>query len=240
VKRFARDEIEKFQKGMKTDNTGRILNQNPVSFMDRVQRICEGFNYSSREYTLKLDDVVNQQRTIIYTLRDQLLEKEEIFPFVKEMAEEAIEKVYNDHITDDSLPEEWDIDAFQTDLKMVYGNCIQLKNRYQEEEELQNDLKEQLVVYLEELEAFMQADEKMAQWLKNYTVMALDREWVSHLEAMNHLKEGIGLRRYGQEDPMRLYEKEGLQIFIGTRYKIHKTAIRQLTQFMQAVKEQKR
>jgi preprotein translocase subunit SecA len=239
VKRFARDEMEKFQKGMKTDDTGLILNQNSVAFMDRVQRICEGFNYSSREYTLKLDDVVNQQRTIIYTLRDQLLEKEEVFPYVKEMAEEAVEKVYNDHITEDLLPEEWPLAELQNGLKMIYGNNILLKDRYQEDYELQEDIKLQLAVYLEKLEAFMQSDEKTAQWLKRFTVSTLDREWVSHLEAMSHLKEGIGLRSYGQEDPMRIYEKEGLQIFIGTRHKIHKAAIRQLTQLMKAFETKK-
>ncbi|MFD1358985.1 accessory Sec system translocase SecA2 [Fictibacillus halophilus] len=239
VKRFARDEMEKLQKGMKLDDTGLILNHNPVAFMDRVQRICEGFNYSSREYTLKLDDVVNQQRTIIYKLRDQLLVKEEVFPYVKEMAEEAIEKVYNDHITEDLLPEEWPLHALQNDLKMIFVNHIQLQERYQEDYELQNDLKSQLCTYLEKLEAFMSADEKTAQWLKRFTVSTLDREWVSHLEAMSHLKEGIGLRSYGQEDPMRIYEKEGLQIFIGTRHKIHKAAIRQLTQLIKAFETKK-
>jgi preprotein translocase subunit SecA len=239
VKRFARDEIEKFEKGMKTDNTGLILNQNPLAFMDRVQRICEGFNYSGREYTLKLDDVVNQQRTIIYKLRDQLLVKEEVFPYVKEMAEEAVEKVYNDHITEDMIPEEWDLTELQRDLKVMFGSHIQLNDRYQEDYELQEDLKAQLGVYLEKLEGFMQSDRKTAQWLKNFTVMALDREWVNHLEAMSHLKEGIGLRRYGQDDPMRLYEKEGLQIFLVTRHKIHKAAIRQLTQLMQAFEAKK-
>lgn len=239
VKRFARDELEKFEKGMKTDETGLILNQNPLAFMDRVQRICEGFNYSSREYTLKLDDVVNQQRNIIYKMRDQLLEQQDMFPFVKEMAEGALEKIYNDYITEELLPEEWDLPALQTDLRVLYGDFIKLQDRYEDELDLQKDIKEQFAVYLEALEAFLQMNEEMTEWLKGRTLMALDFEWINHLEAMSHLKEGIGLRSYGQEDPMRLYEKEGLQIFIGTRHKIHKTAIRQLTQFMQSIEAQK-
>jgi preprotein translocase subunit SecA len=239
VKRFARDELEKFEKGMKTDETGLILNQNPLAFMDRVQRICEGFNYSSREYTLKLDDVVNQQRNIIYKMRDQLLEQKDMFPFVKEMAEDALEKIYNDYIIEELLPEEWDLHAFQSDLRVLYGDFIKLQDQYEDELDLQKDLKDQFAVYLEALEAFLQMNEEMAEWLKGRTLMALDFEWINHLEAMSHLKEGIGLRSYGQEDPMRLYEKEGLQIFIGTRHKIHKTAIRQLTQFMQSIEAQK-
>jgi preprotein translocase subunit SecA len=239
VKRFARDELEKFEKGMKTDETGLILNQNPLAFMDRVQRICEGFNYSSREYTLKLDDVVNQQRNIIYKMRDQLLEQQDMFPFVKEMAEDALEKIYNDYITEELLPEEWDLHALQADLRVLYGDFIKLQDRYEDELDLQKDIKEQFAVYLEALEAFLQMNEEMTEWLKGRTLMALDFEWINHLEAMSHLKEGIGLRSYGQEDPMRLYEKEGLQIFIGTRHKIHKTAIRQLTQFMQSIEAQK-
>ncbi|MET3726992.1 preprotein translocase subunit SecA [Fictibacillus halophilus] len=239
VKRFARVELEKFEKGMKTDATGLILNQSPLAFMDRVQRICEGFNYSSREYTLKLDDVVNQQRNIIYKMRDQLLEQQDMFPFVKEMAEDAVEKVYNDHITEELLPEEWDLVALQSDLRMLYGNFISLNDRYSEEIDLQHHLKEQFSIYLNELEAFLKLNDEMTEWLKGRTLMALDFEWVNHLEAMSHLKEGIGLRSYGQEDPMRIYEKEGLQIFIGTRHKIHKTTINQLTQFMQTLELQK-
>lgn len=239
VKRFARVELEKFEKGMKTDSTGLILNQSPLAFMDRVQRICEGFNYSSREYTLKLDDVVNQQRNIIYKMRDQLLEQQDMFPFVKEMAEDAVEKVYNDHITEELLPEEWDLAALQSDLRMLYGNFISLNDRYSEEVDLQQHLKEQFSIYLNELESFLTLNDEMTEWLRGRTLMALDFEWVNHLEAMSHLKEGIGLRSYGQEDPMRIYEKEGLQIFIGTRHKIHKTTINQLTQFMQTLEAQK-
>lgn len=239
VKRFAREELEKFEKAMKTDSTGFIINQNPLAFMDRVQRICEGFNYSSREYTLKLDDVVNQQRNIIYKMRDQLLEQTDMFPLVKEMAEDALENIYNDYITEELLPEEWDLHGLQTDLKVLYGGFINLLDRCEDELELQKDLKDQFAVYLEALEAFLEINEEMTEWLRGRTLMALDFEWVNHLEAMSHLKEGIGLRSYGQEDPMRLYEKEGLQIFIGTRHKIHKTAIRQLTQFMQSLEAQK-
>ncbi|MED1862453.1 accessory Sec system translocase SecA2 [Fictibacillus nanhaiensis] len=239
VKRFARVELEKFEKGMKTDTAGLILNQSPLAFMDRVQRICEGFNYSSREYTLKLDDVVNQQRNIIYKMRDQLLEQQDMFPFVKEMAEDAVEKVYNDHITEELLPEEWDLAALQSDLRILYGNFISLNDRYSEEVDLQQHLKEQFSIYLNELESFLKLNDEMTEWLRGRTLMALDLEWVNHLEAMSHLKEGIGLRSYGQEDPMRIYEKEGLQIFIGTRHKIHKTTINQLTQFMQTLEIQK-
>jgi preprotein translocase subunit SecA len=239
VKRFASEELEKFEKGMKTDENGLILNQNPLAFMDRVQRICEGFNYSSREYTLKLDDVVNQQRTIIYKMRDQLLEQKEVFLFVKEMAEDALEKIYNDYITEDLLPEEWSLSELQADLRVLYGHYIQLQDRYEDEIDLQKELKEQFSVYLEALEAFLQLNEEMTEWLKGRTLMALDYEWIHHLEAMSHLKEGIGLRSYGQDDPMRLYEKEGLQIFINTRHKIHKTTIRQLTQYMLSVEAQK-
>ena len=84
-KRFAKDEIEKFQKKVNVDEDGLVLNPEVDELTERTQRIVEGAHYSMREYNLKLDDVINDQRKVIYTLRDKVLEGEDVLDQLKTM-----------------------------------------------------------------------------------------------------------------------------------------------------------
>ena len=82
-KRFAKDELEKFIKKVTTDENGLVLNPEVDELTERTQRIVEGAHYSMREYNLKLDDVINDQREVVYTLRDKIIEGEDVLGTIK-------------------------------------------------------------------------------------------------------------------------------------------------------------
>ena len=99
-KRFAKDDLEKFNSKVETDDDGLVLNDEVHELTERTQRIVEGYHYSAREYNLKLDDVINDQRKVIYTLRDQVLKGEDTLEKLKKMLDETVDFVVHESCPD--------------------------------------------------------------------------------------------------------------------------------------------
>lgn len=91
--RFAKDDLEKYQKKVETDENGLVLNKDVNELTERTQRIVEGSHYSMREYNLKLDDVINDQRNVLYGLRDNILERNDVMGLLETMLKETTEFV---------------------------------------------------------------------------------------------------------------------------------------------------
>lgn len=235
VRRFAQEHLEKMEKKWKTDTDGRILNKDVVEFFDRVQRICEGANFSAREYTLKLDDIVNEQRTIIYKMRNNLLESENpmdnIIPMFQSLGKHYVEL----YCPEDQDPETWKLETLTEKINAVSLEQMELLNH----EDIRNQ-KEVLAAAEKPLEETVrQLEEAIGDYpnipvqLGGHLLRILDGHWIQHLESMTRLKEGIGLRGYSQEDPIRQYQREGLEIFTFTYYEIEEDACRLTVQLLQ-------
>ncbi|GIN39822.1 MULTISPECIES: accessory Sec system translocase SecA2 [Heyndrickxia] len=220
VQRFAADQVEKLQKSLQTDENGLIMNKNIHDFIDRTQRMCEGSNYSAREYTLKLDDVVNEQRNIIYSIRTNVLESENTVDLLKKSLQSATEHI---------LQEAEESNSEMNDLNELRAKINRLSLQHLPEFEDGFDYSEVKGIILENLQSTLkQIDESFNEHsdlhplVKDRTLRIIDEYWVQHLESMTRLKEGIGLRGYSQEDPIRTYQKEGLEVFTHTYYRIEK------------------
>ncbi|WP_342718319.1 accessory Sec system translocase SecA2 [Bacillus paramycoides] len=219
LKRFAHEEVEKLTKSLKTDESGLILTSKVHDFVNRTQLICEGSHFSMREYNLKLDDVINDQRNVIYKLRYNLLQEDtNMIEIIIPMIDHAVEAISKQYLLEGMLPEEWDFASLTANIKEILPveNMPSLSaNNVHSPEDLQSVLKDTLSLYKERVNE-LNSNTDLQQSLRYVALHFLDQNWVNHLDAMTHLKEGIGLRQYQQEDPTRLYQKEGLDIFLYT------------------------
>lgn len=236
IKRFAREEREKWLKKIKTDEEGRVLNDKIIEFFDRTQRICEGANFSIREYHIKLDDVLNLQRNTIYDLRTRILESRDLYDLVKSSLESYVKSEIERICAEDIIPEEWELSLLVQRLSEVISTAEGLRaiEELTNKEAITEIVNEKLNEYLGQLEQF-QEDERFIGAMQRYLLSVLDHHWLSHLDNMERLKEGIGLRSYGQEDPMRQYSREGLELFTEMFYKLERDVSRQTAVIVKAL-----
>ncbi|EMA6345189.1 accessory Sec system translocase SecA2 [Bacillus cytotoxicus] len=219
IQRFAQEDAEKLKKSLKTDDTGLILSPKVHDFINRTQLVCEGSHFSIREYNLKLDDVINEQRNVIYKLRNHFLNEEtNMIEMAKPMIEHTVDAVAKRYLLEGMVPEEWDFDSLIEELHLIMPTIelpILSANTVNSIEELHRLLADPLAKHLHKVQE-LEDHSELQQALRQVGLHFLDKNWMNHLEAMTHLKEGIGLRQYQQEDPTRIYQKEGLDIFLYT------------------------
>ncbi|WP_041639088.1 accessory Sec system translocase SecA2 [Anoxybacillus flavithermus] len=229
-RRFAKDELEKIKKSLQVNDEGEVLNKDIHEFVNRVQRICEGSNFSIREYNLKLDDVLNEQRRTIYTLRNRVLEADDVISIVVHMVPSFLEREVAYTCPEDVIPEEWDIARLVETVQKVTNEHMDVAGVV-EQKEVEAIVQQAIASWESRVHAFTYTEEQ--QWaLKRALLSLIDFHWTKHLEAMELLKEGIGLRYYGQEDPMRQYAKEGLELFTLMYHRLEKDASQQLAQLI--------
>ncbi|WP_369900911.1 accessory Sec system translocase SecA2 [Bacillus manliponensis] len=233
--RFAEEEVEKLMKSIQADETGLITTAKVHDFVNRTQLICEGSHFSMREFHLKLDDVINDQRNVIYTLRDKLLQEDtNMIEMIIPMVEHTLEHIASKYVQEGMLPEEWDFAAMQNELQAVLQVetlPVLSANNIHSLEDVQHVLKETIASYIEKVR-LLEDNAELQLVLRQMGLHYIDQNWLQHLEAMNHLKEGIGLRQYQQEDPTRIYQKEGLDIFRYTYGKFEKDMCLLITRYV--------
>src|SRR5690606_24998664 len=119
-KRFAKDDVEKFRKKMTTDEIGLIQNKEVSELIERTQRIVEGAHFSMREYNLKLDDVINDQRRVVYDLRDKVLRNENILEHLVTMMKETVDFAVRENAPEDKDVLEWDFDKMERTVNSLF------------------------------------------------------------------------------------------------------------------------
>jgi preprotein translocase subunit SecA len=234
-RRFAKEELEKLQKKIQVNEDNLVLNKNIDEFVERVQRIVEGANFSMREYNLKLDDVINEQRRIIYQLRDRMIsDDEDLITLAIKHLTSAVHSLIEETCNEEIIPENWPVKELLAKVNEIIPNQnIQLEETVLEKKDIENIILPKLNEYVQLLEEYKDSSEIRTS-LKYGMTAIVDHHWVLHLENMARLKEGIGLRYYQQEDPMRLYEKEGLQLFQMAFRKIERDISKQLAHIMES------
>lgn len=212
--RFAREEIDELKKSVEKDETGLIKSKVAYEFVDRIQRMCQDANYAAREYTLKMDDIVNEQRNVIYALRNKVLESDDALEIILPMVTSAC-KSYSEHFCPEgSLSEEWKLSELISSLNhLIVNKEISLDTKeIIDRKDLDQFIENETEEYISFIEEFRENNELQLK-VKQILLMSIDVRWLQHIEEMNRLKEGIGLRGYGQEDPMRIYQREGFELF---------------------------
>jgi len=183
--------------------------------IENAQRKVEGHNFDIRKHLLEYDDVMNKQREVVYSQRREVLEGENIRPIIDDFISDLASQIVAELASSRGSSEEWDWDAIEDRVEQVFN----LKLDWAEEE--RNDMTSE--EFSEKLnEAIQQAyavqeerngSEQMRQLERMVMLQVVDGLWKEHLLQMDHLKEGIGLRGYGQKNPLMEYKREGYDLF---------------------------
>jgi preprotein translocase subunit SecA len=183
--------------------------------IESAQKRVEGNNFDVRKVVLQYDDVMNQQREIIYKQRREVIESENIRDITLGMIKSVIERIVEAHCPEDLVPEEWNLQAI-----VDYANGTFLYEGQLTADELWGKEKEEIIAYIWELvtriyneREEMIGSEFMREFEKVIVLRAVDSKWMDHIDAMDHLRQGIHLRAYGGTDPLREYQFEGFEMF---------------------------
>lgn len=222
--RYAAERLEKLEKKLQFDENGLVLNKNIDELVDSTQKIVEGMMFSIREYNLKLDDVISSQRNVIYTLRDRVLEAENLSTMLFDMVKSAVKNEIDRLIpnNEDSEKHDWRKSLEQSLRQLLGNNELVISEKMVSDYEINEYITPFLEAHFEKAQPVIELPEVTA-YLRNMMIFVIDRYWTDHLDAMSMLKEGIGFRQYQQEDPMRIYEREGFDIFQETYKNIEKS-----------------
>ena len=180
--------------------------------IERAQKQVEGRNFEVRKHLLEYDDVMNKQRVEIYRFRREMLKGQDQKEYILGLAEDIVIEFLDSYAHLETHPEEWDLENLKINLLRVYGidlpqNLDEL-SRPQLEEELVNRIKSKYQ------EKENQMGPEMMRWYESLVMLQImDQQWKDHLLGLDHLKEGIGLRGYGQRDPLVEYKKESFELF---------------------------
>jgi preprotein translocase subunit SecA len=211
-----------------------------ASRIETAQRKVESRNFEIRKHVLDYDDVLNKQREIIYELRRKLLFGEDIHEKVLEMFDDVIQQLMEVYTNEKVIPEEWDLEGL---LQALFANILPQQSISLEEinrarfDELHDIIHSRALEFYEDKEAAI-GTEYLREIERRVMLQTIDTNWMSHLEAMDDLKEGIGLRAYAQNDPLVAYKIEAYQMFKQMRDNINEEVVRMLSKF-QLVSEEK-
>jgi len=216
--------------------------------IERAQKQVEAQNFGTRKHLLEYDDVMNKQRENIYALRRELLEgkirvEDEEAEEVNEIDTRAYLMMLGEDVVDDAIeayagkdtdPEEWDLDSLRIDMSRVFGldagDYVGLDLSGKTAEEIREALWERIVKKYDAKEQMLGAEGATAMRQVERFVMleTVDRQWKDHLYSLDHLKEGIGLRGYGQKDPLVEYKKESFDLFQDMKRRVDEDMVNRL------------
>ena len=197
--------------------------------IENAQKKVEAHNFDIRKHLLEFDDVMNRQRQVIYEQRKRALKGEDLWSDVEEMLEELVDGIVSQYVDEKSHPEEWnlrgldDIVFKQFSLRLNLSGTGRNLSRDAIEDTLIDSVKTLLKNKEEEY-----GKPLMDYLMKVIMLQSIDSHWKDHLLSMDHLKEGIGLRGYGQKDPVREYQKEGYEMFMEMIHRVKEDTIEKL------------
>jgi preprotein translocase subunit SecA len=183
--------------------------------IENAQKKVEAQNFNIRKQLIEYDDVMNQQREIIYEQRRQALEEEDLHSVILDMIEDIVDDLVENHTQEETLPEEWDLQGLQEAFLNQFSMTLSFEGNAVEDF-TQEGIREFLLEKARN--GYARKEEEWGSEIARdmerlVTLQTVDQRWREHLLAMDHLKEGIGLRGYAQQNPLIEYKREGLEMF---------------------------
>lgn len=212
---FAADRISGLMQRIGMEEDEPIEHRLISRAIENAQSRVEAHNFSIRKQIIEYDDVMNQQREIIYRQRREALHGGELKPAIFDMIEDILDSIIDLNTADKTYAEDWDLEQINKEMFRLFG--IQPNFTVESLEDLDRDeLREKLSELARERYDARERDfgEAIMRDLENYLLLqTVDALWKDHLLNMDYLKEGIGLRGYGQQDPLVAYKREGHEMF---------------------------
>ncbi len=194
--------------------------------LEKAQKKVEARNFEIRKNLLKFDDVMNDQRKVVYEQRLELLDADDVADDVKDMRHQVIEDMVAKCIPAKAYAEEWDIETLQQECKTVLGLDLPIAEWAAEEGIADEELKERILDASDRYMAQRAVDlgpEVMRAAQKSLLLQILDHLWKEHLLQLDHLRQGIHLRGFGQRDPLNEYKREAFGLFEAMLVNLRKT-----------------
>ena len=190
--------------------------------IESAQSKIEGFNFDIRKHVLEYDDVMNKQREVIYKKRKEILGKEDIKNNITDDAKDEMEKIVSLHCIDEEV--NWDIDCVFNEANNIFPIKEEARNNFEtiRGDKSKNEIEKKgaMLDYLVDLmkQAYNQKEaeispENMRRIEKLVALQTIDNYWMNHLDEIDYIRQGIGLRGYGQRDPLVEYKREAFDMF---------------------------
>ncbi len=210
---------------------GEVIEHRMVTkSIERAQKRVEDRNFEIRKHLLEYDDVMNQQREVVYDRRRHALEQKDISDQIREITEDTIDAVFDAHIPEEGHPEDWNFEGLTADLRNIFLQVPEIP--VDDLPSLRREgLRDQILdrisdTYLRR-EALIGQD-RLREIERMVYLGIIDEKWKEHLREMDDLKEGIGLRGYGQKDPLVEYKREGFEMFVDLLDEINRETVKTL------------
>jgi len=184
--------------------------------LERAQKRVEERNFEIRKNLLKYDDVMNDQRKVIYEQRKDLMRSEDVHDTVSSMRAEVIESFVTRFIPSQAYAEQWEAHSLHQEVLRVFGLDLPVEEWVQEEGIADQEIRDRLMDAVNRRMAAKVANfgaENMRMLEKQILLLVLDKQWKDHLLSLDHLRNGIVLRAYGQRDPLNEYKREAFELF---------------------------
>jgi len=214
---FAGDWVGRWMRmfGMKEDDA---LEDRMVSRqIEKAQRKVEQHNFDIRKHLLEFDDVANDQRKVIYSQRDELLEVDDVSDTIADIRDDVITNLVRRHVPADSVDEQWDIAGLDRELESEFGLSLDLKHWVEQQHEIDDKMiLEHVRTGGEQLfknKELQIGGDTMRQLEKHIMLSVVDNAWKEHLASMDYLRQGIYLRGYAQKQPKQEFKRESFELF---------------------------
>ncbi|MGB0467809.1 MAG: preprotein translocase subunit SecA [Pontibacterium sp.] len=214
---FASDRVRQLMQALGMERGEAIEHKMVSNAIEKAQRKVEGRNFDIRKSLLEYDDVANDQRSVIYGQRNELMAVDDISETVDAVRSEVVENMIDSYIPPQSLEEQWDVEGLEKSLETEFAVNLPLTQWLEEddqlhEETLRHKIQDAVLAAYQAKEAVVGA-ETMRMFEKQVMLQVLDTLWKEHLQTMDHLRQGIHLRGYAQKNPKQEYKREAFQLF---------------------------
>ena len=215
---FAGDRVVGMMRAMGLQEDEAIEHKMVSRSIENAQRKVEARNFDIRKNLLKYDDVNNEQRKIIYSQRDEVLEESTLQDYIEEMHREVVKGLIENYIPPESIHDQWDIAGLENALSLDLAVDLPVAqwledDRRLDEEALVERISDEIITRYRRRREQM-GPESAVTLERHFMLGALDRHWKDHLAAMDYLRQGIHLRGYAQKNPEQEYKKEAFNLFV--------------------------
>ena len=235
MRRFGGDKMKGMMDRLGLPEDQPIQNGIISKTIENAQNKIEGFNFDIRKHVLDYDDVMNKQREVVYKKRKETLEKESLKSELNDDISEEVEKLVSFHTAGDEF--DWNFDDLYAEVNNIFPIIEDNKKQFEiiKEDKAKNEIEKRgaLHDYLMDLakSAYGQkekeiGEEDMRRVEKAIALQTIDTLWMNHLDEIDYLREGIGLRGYGQRDPLIEYKREAFELFSHLMENIRSTVVR--------------
>jgi preprotein translocase subunit SecA len=214
---FASDRVKSMMQKLGMEK-GQAIEAGLVSkSIENAQRKVEAHNYDIRKHLLEYDDVANDQRKVVYSQRNDLLDADDIKETIDAIRDDVVASMFASHIPPGSVDEQWDVDGLHKQLYTDFGVDLPIRHwlateKNLHEEPLLERIQQQVAAVLQQKEDMIGSD-NMRRLERDIMLHVLDGEWKEHLAAMDYLRQSVGLRGYAQKNPKQEYKREAFEMF---------------------------